>query len=39
VNFQAVAAGTAQVTMTVVATTPAGQPISVQAAPVSITVK
>lgn len=39
VNFQAVAAGTSQVTMTVVATTPAGQPISVQASPVTITVK
>ena len=36
VNFQAVAAGTSQVTMTVVATTPAGQPISVQASPVAL---
>jgi general secretion pathway protein D len=39
VNFQAVAPGTAQVTMTVVATTPTGQPVSVQAAPVTVTVK
>jgi hypothetical protein len=39
VNFQAVAAGTSQVTMTIVATTPAGQPVAVQAAPVTITVK
>ena len=39
VNFQAVAAGTSQVTMTIVATTPAGQPVAVQASPVTITVK
>ena len=39
VNFQAVGAGTTSVTMTVVAMTPGGQPIQVQAAPVTITVK
>jgi general secretion pathway protein D len=39
VNFQAVAAGSATVSMTIVATTPAGQPVTVQTSPVTITVK
>jgi hypothetical protein len=39
VNFQAVAAGTSPVTLTVVATTPAGQPVTVSTTPVTITVK
>jgi hypothetical protein len=39
VNFQAVGPGAATVVLTVVATTPAGQPVQVQTSPVTITVK